>query len=541
VEYSNIEGLPPELDEELYARHAEIKNLQDLEFQRGTSIPALFNLFYKFIQNPSTVSVDTFKRMVDTDDTIGSAVDLMITMLASRLGTYQHPSPEITKWVNAALNEVQGGFYNAIKELLYACASGFMVSEKNWANTDMGFIVDKIVPLPPQTVLFEVDRTGELTPDGILQYQRNYNPALLGAGGYFGTGFTGANFGAFGMPDPYSRLGDLAYPIRVANVFQYLSIRIPKQKCIHYAFNSAGQFKNPYGRSPLRRAYKHWVMKDAVLRMLSTALDRKGTPIIVLFADPNKTVLNQAQFNAHGGPNNPTPNFKGQQFGKRADQAALDAFKNIHQDSIIVLPGKKDEMYSIDPVQVQSNAGEFIAALKFFNESMMRSMGIPSLIMTQGDGSGAYALGQEHSKTMDKILDGYLIGFKNVLIDQYVKDLIQYNFPESAWKKDGLGEFSKREVSQEELDKIIDGYDKLQTMGAISMADLQDLNKVRETSGFSEKGEIFPAQPEVDPSAESPGNDVIGPESTGEVDEPIADKGDVREDPPVDDVPPKAP
>ena len=92
-----------ELDKMLYATDANIESIEDLMNQRGTSIPALFNTVYKFIQNPSSVSVETFKRMIDTDDTIGSGVDFLTTCLAARLGPYTHTNKEIAKWVNERL------------------------------------------------------------------------------------------------------------------------------------------------------------------------------------------------------------------------------------------------------------------------------------------------------------------------------------------------------------------------------------------------------------------------------------------------------
>src|SRR5690242_6567702 len=94
---SMLEWSDLDLERELFARHVEVETFKDLEVQRGTPIPALFNIFYKFIQNPSSVSVETYKRMVDTDDTIGSGVDFLTTALSARLGRYQHPSQEITE------------------------------------------------------------------------------------------------------------------------------------------------------------------------------------------------------------------------------------------------------------------------------------------------------------------------------------------------------------------------------------------------------------------------------------------------------------
>ena len=280
-------------------------------------------------------------------------------------------------------------------------------------------------------------------------------------------------------PDPFAKFGDLPFPMRTANTFNYLSIRIPRQKCIHFAFDAQGKFGNPYGRSLLRRAHKYYVLKDTVLTMLAIALDRKGTPLTLAYADPNVTVLDSKK----------TPqgvNMKGRRdVGKRLDEAVRDAFKNVHNDSFIVLPGKKGELIDTDFVPQTSNAQDFIATLDFCNKSILRALLIPTLIFGNGDGTGSFALGQEHAKTFDKILDSENAGFEQVLLQQYIKELLAYNFPRSAWEKDGLGEFSKRDLSQDEKEKEFDMLDKAVNLGAIDMNDLQDLNIIRAKAGFA--------------------------------------------------------
>lgn len=467
VDEQDLEGM-------LYARHAEVNSKGDLLTQRGTPIPALFNQFYKFIQNPSTVSVETFKRMVDTDDTIGSGIDFLTTCLTARIGRYTHPSKEITEWINKALDQIDNGFETCTKELLGATWAGFAVQEKVWANDpDLGFIIKKLVSLPPTSLLFETERTGELTSDGILQYQRNYNPANLayGAGGFFGFGFTNSPRGGY-RNDPYAKFGDMPFPIRTGNTYSYLSVRIPVQKCIHYAFDASGKFGNPYGRSLLRRAYKWYVMKDAFTQMLSVALDRKGTPLTVIYADNATTLIDPEK--ATAGVSN-----RGRNVGKRADQAALDAFKNVHNDSVIVLPGKKGQIYDIEAIAQGSNTSDFIASIDLCNKSILRAMLVPSLIFGNGDGTGSYSLGQEHAKTFDKILDSMLGGVKSALRNQLISELIRYNFPESAWKKDGVGFFEKVELTPDEIQKEMAIIETGVNMGAIDMGDLNDLNAVR--------------------------------------------------------------
>ena len=114
----------------------------------------------------------------------------------------------------------------------------------------------------------------------------------------------------------------------------------------------------------------------------------------------------------------------------------------------------------------------------------MRSLLVPSLVFTSGDGTGSYALGQEHAKTFDKLCDGMLDGTKDCLLNQLVKHILAYNFPRSAWEKDGTGEFQKNELTIEEVSKEADVLDKAITFGAIDMNDMKDLNAVRSKIGF---------------------------------------------------------
>lgn len=476
-----------EFEEMLYSRHVEIESLDDLKEQRGTPIPALFNQFYKFIQNPSAVSVETFKRMIDTEDTIGSGIDFLTTCLAARLGRYTHPNKEVTDLVNRALNAVDGGFTNTVKGILSSAWAGFSVHEKVFQDVpNIGFIPKKMIPMPPSTLLFETERTGEITEDGILQYQRNFNPYLLGGGvGYFGANVNSGSGNASGFssrPDIFARLGDLPFPIRTSNSFNYLSIRIPKAKCIHYAFDAQGKLGNPYGRSLLRRIYKYYVIKDAILQMMTIALDRKGTPLTVVYYDPMAPILDPDKVR---NPNDMSTARNDKNAAIHPGKAAEKAMKNLHNDSVIYIPGKKGEIFTIDTLSQQSNTADFVQALEFCNKSMLRGLLLPALVF--GDGQGGYALGEVHMKTFDKVCDGVNAGLEDILLNQWVKDILMLNFPRSMWEKDGLGSFSKRDLTQDEVAKVMDVFDKGINSGIIDQGDLNDLNKMRDSIGFDER------------------------------------------------------
>lgn len=484
--FSDVVG--DELADEMMNRHVEVQTLADLlgtDNQRSTPIPALYNVFYKFLQNPSTVSVETYKRMVDTDETVGSGLDFLVSCLVARLGPYQHKDPEITAFVNKALAEMKGGPVNTFKEMLSASWAGFSVSEIVWANKEIGFVPEKLVTMPPGSILFSANRNGELESDGILQYQRNYNPLAMSsniAGGFYSAG--GVNGFAPNRPDPMAKLGDFAFPVRLPNSFSYMSIRIPVLKCVHFTWNSQGCFGNPYGRSLLRRAYNWWIQKWAYAQMMGVALDRKGTPLTVVFADPNVSVVDQNKM-ASGSKSNTRDSML------RGPAAAAAAFKNIHNDSVVVLPGKKGQNFDIEKLDVSSNAQDFIGSIQLCNTLIMRALLIPALVFSSGDGAGSYALGAAHEKTFDKICDGYLEGFKNVLVEQVVQQILAYNYPAERWKLDGAGGFAKRELTMDEREKEMNVFTAAIDKGIVDANDLADLNKMREAIGFEPRTEVI--------------------------------------------------
>jgi len=473
---SAVEHVPEELSEQLMARHIEINTLAELmgsENQRGTPIPALYNMWFRFVQNPSTVSIESYKRMVDTDETIGSGIDFLISCLAARLGAYQHDDPEVTRFVTRALEDVKGGPTAMHKEGLNATWAGFSVQEMVWANKSIGFVLAEMASLPPSSILFEVDRVGCITDDGILQYQKNYNPLGTGVGLGF---FSGGGNGFSGRPDPLAKLGDLPFPLRSANTFNYMSVRIPRVKCFHFAWNGPGTYGNPYGRAMLRRAYNWWIQKWAYCQMMGVAFDRKGTPLTVVYADPNVTM------DQSGKKLSSEKRTRGDMVP--GPMAAAAAFKNVHNDSVIVLPGRKGQQFDVEALATSANAEDFIAAINLCNQMEMRALLIPSLIFTSGDGAGSYALGQEHAKTFDKLLDSMLDGYRHAFLDQVVRQLLAYNFPKKVWMEKGLGTFAKRELTTDEREKEMNMFATAIDKGIVDTNDLADLNKMREAAGF---------------------------------------------------------
>lgn len=473
-----VDDVPGDIVDEMKKRYDELTHLQQEQTQMGTVVPQLYGSLSRFIANPSTVSVETYKRMLDTDEVIGSGIDFMNLALIARFGDYTHPLPKIQEFVRRAIDQMEGSWHGNLDEMFSAEWSGFSLTEQVWKYTDdfdgaPAFVPQKLVTYPPLTLVFAVNRHGEVLPDGIYQYQRFHNT-------FFNSYYTSTIGQPNGFrPDTLASIGDFPYPVRIAADLTYLTVKIPKDKVIHLRSSSTGKFDNPYGRSILRRAYKSWVMKDAFLKMMLVAADRKGTPLVVGYAAPNDTVLSQTEqkegvFNRDAQP-------------QRADQAMATAFKNIHNSTFMVLPGRKDEIFSVEAIQTQGDMTIFKDALAYFNQEMMKAMLIPPLLMTGGDGAGSYALSDTHKQMFNKIIDGKLKPYKQSILDSFIKKVIAYNFPRDMWEKHGVGDFTLQETDPEMMEKLANVYGVLTTNGYMSPEAQEDLDYVRKTMNMPKK------------------------------------------------------
>jgi hypothetical protein len=498
-----VDDVPPNIKTELKNRYDELSHLQQEQVQMGTTVPQLYGSLSRFVANPSTVSVETYKRMLDTDETIGSGLDFLNLAMIARFGDYKHKNKKIERFVRRALERMEGSWHENLDEMLSAEWAGFSVTEQVWKfDQDFdgypAFVPKKLVTYPPLTMVFAVNRHGEVMPDGIYQYQRFHNTFFNS----YVYGLSNGELDGF-RPDLYASTGDFPYPIRIAADLTYLTVKIPKDHVIHLRSSSTGKFQNPYGRSLLRRVYKNWVSKDAFLKMWVVAADRKGTPLLVGYAAPNDTVQQQ---NMYEDPHRSAP-----VSAMRADVAMAETMKTIHNSSFVVLPGKKGETYEVEAIQQTGDMNIFKDGIEYFNRAIMRGLLIPPLAFSSGDGAGSYALGESHKKIFNQVIDGKLKVYKQMLLDQFIRKIIAYNFPEPEYIADGYGEFALEEPDVEMMEKLSNIFQTLTTNGYMTPEAQEDMDFVREKMNMVKKAaEPLPVEPGSEVPPNTPGGD--GPE-----------------------------
>lgn len=387
--------------------------------QIGSQLTRTFFLFDRGIQNPDDIGVTIYRRMYDTDETVAAAIDFVSMAVLIRLGQYDHEDPQIAKWVNDALAGMNGSFVQACFEILSALWAGYSVTEVNLEPKGSRVMLESLTTYEPETILFRLDDNGRLMRDGVMQYR----------------------------------------------VWAGSPVKIPTKKTIIYSHNRL--FGNPYGRSACRRIYKNWLLKDAVLKMWATALDRFGTPLLAAVV-PDMMVQDPDY------PDDPNKQISALDYVMRV-------LNNIQNQTVLGFHKGTDAKAL---TQGGSGVGEaFDKAIAYFNKMIMRGVLLPSLLLEEGRKGGSYALGSAH-------FDAFLIMTQNIfrqlveaLVDQLIRVLIQLNFG----PQQNYGTFEDRLKSEEDIQKLANVFHVLLTDGFLTPEAEEDWQHVRRKTGLPDR------------------------------------------------------
>jgi phage gp29-like protein len=153
----------------------------------------------------------------------------------------QEDTWEVTEFVREALEKVEGGLNGVLVDVLTALDYGYSVSERVYAEEDIGkwknkLILKRVQSLKPHYIDFVTDEFGQL--QGILQQI----------------------VGQYGDP-------------------------LPPAKFIIYTH--AKEFGNFYGIADLEAAYRPWWVKDNAYKWLAVTLERYGMAPLFALYDPS--------------------------------------------------------------------------------------------------------------------------------------------------------------------------------------------------------------------------------------------------------------
>jgi 8-oxo-dGTP pyrophosphatase MutT (NUDIX family) len=228
---------------------------------------------------------------------------------------------------------------------------------------------------------------------------------------------------------------------------------------------------NVYGESSIRRVYKHWKYKDAILEMWATALDRYGTPVTWMKVPrlPTGRVIQDPY--AEGGVREEM----------MADSASA-AIAGIHGGTGLVVenPDPNNDV-DLGTLTTGNNYGtSFMDYLNHIDRAVYRGLLIPQTIFHENAGGGINNTSKTHFEVFKLMIRALYMQFVEPFVEQVIGRLIRYNFNETD---PGYFEFLPFDASMADL--LATMLEKMVNMGAVDTSDLSDLNMVRSMVGLS--------------------------------------------------------
>lgn len=428
--------------------------------QEGTSIPRLYYATDSFIVNPSSVGTSMLARMVETDDSVSSSVQFKTLMILAKMGDYHHPDKKISEFVNGFLKKLERPTWlETMEAVLSSGAFGFSISEICWGlNKDLEKIPVRIPTYHPSTIAFEVDDSGQITDEGVIQFTYQYsqfanpnmNPALV------------AETYGWKVKNPFTTPNDRLMPTRMPFIWNYGIARIPRNKVIHSTNLPMFAFGSPYGKTAVRTAHLAWQLKVFVMKQLGIAVKRQATNTLWGTAPQGQAKVTSTDH--HGKKSGDLIT---------ASEALRQMLADRETDDALVT-GPETAGYKITNLANAANIDQIVNVIDKLDVRIFRCFLLPSLVMTDGS-AGSRSLGDKHFQIVDKIADQDADKFGITLINDLVRPAIRENFG----TQDDYGKFTKRPQSIEERERLSNMFTTLGNGGWLKNYVKGDMEYVR--------------------------------------------------------------
>ncbi len=181
------------------------------------------------ISNPDNLGFDTYQRMVETDETVSSALEFIEMTVFSHLGAYKHPKARITKFVRDCLNSMERSLSRVVSGIVSCIWVGHSNLEIVLEERGGRVWLKDLCDIYPARLEYQLHADGP---------QKGYLKSLT--------------------QEPHLK------PIEMDKILHVTHL---------------GRWDNPYGLSRLKAVYQDWFIKNSVRISWPQTLDRYGGPL----------------------------------------------------------------------------------------------------------------------------------------------------------------------------------------------------------------------------------------------------------------------
>lgn len=430
--------------------------------QIGTQVPKVFYDTNNVIVNPSNVGTNILSRMALTDDTVWSALSFMVLMIVSKIGDYHNEDEKIKEFVHRFLKRLRNPTWRHSMEAMASHKHfGFSVSEVMFGlNKEFQKVPVRIATYHPSTIAFEVDSTGAVTPNGILQYVLQYsqfsNPNQWWTSQMYG----------WKAVNPFTTPLDRLMPQRIPFVHNYGLVRIPRNKVIHHVSGALFNFGSPYGSTAVRTAHLAWQLKVFLMKQMGVAGKRNATNTLWATAPMSENKVKYM---------NPATN----KMELLSPTEALRTLMADRETDDAILTGPENTGYKVSSLNNAANLEDFTVAINFCDVKIFRCFLMPSLVMTDGS-AGSRSLGDKHFDIVNRIADNEADLFGESMVNDLIERVIVENFGE----QEDYGHFTKRPQSIDERNELAAMFSSAITSGIMKPFIKSDQSYMRSSLGM---------------------------------------------------------
>lgn len=388
---------------------------------------------------------------------IKRGLELIRLHIVAKIGPYSHPNAAIQKFVRANIQTNLASWISTIASNSFTFGFGVSETIYKWKEGPGGIPqlwLDTLVPYHSSQVTLLLNNYGVLTDgDDII------GNSLYKSGIWVQAPSTALLEKKNNLFKNKDRVGNL--------------VRLPKGKYFYVCNSIDGA--NPYGTSLIESIIKYYLYKSVFSDMMTTALDRYGTPLIYVKVPPQNTgeVVTQAD---------------GSVRPKTLQEVTEEQLKELSSNTALVFTQvSKDQPVEVEALTTGNNfADSFQQAIELCDSNMLQGLGIPNLLMKEGGsrmGSGAASTKQ--MEVFDMQVTSYYNQIMNSFLEKVIRPLIQYNFDPKLYADSYLdGTFSIKPTRPEEVAATIDAIEALTNTAFLSPSNDEHREWVSQVIGF---------------------------------------------------------
>jgi len=410
---------------------AEVKE-RSLEHQTEmfSSIPRLNAVYGTFVRPPSKVSINQLYNAT-LEAVLGSVIQVVKATITAEFRKYSHENKKIEDLISKTLNKLGGDdfFYRVCDYLI----TGNAVGEILWETTDKGYAtISSVTWCPPTNIQYQVDWKGKVI--GALQ------PALMAR-----------STGMFEGVCKDEEESQFAIREIIPSLLPFFLV--PRENLFYIAVDN--DF-NPYGLSPVRRAYIFYEIKKILLKQYTIAMSRNSVPTMVAYFDKNMVSdANDIEY-------------------------MKQSLSQMSVGGIAFIPTAKGNGMEVDVVKMDSGGiGAFKEALSYC-DSMMKMSFLGELVTSE---AGSYSNGFINKETFRDNLLPHINRVSKAVYDQVIQPMIKENFPKEH-KECKFGEFLPSNISNTEKLEVTKQFEIGVSCGLIDPANLYQVNSYLTSMGL---------------------------------------------------------